>query len=128
MPDKSVRRILHNYRNLHPYQLRTVHSLSDRDEEIRLQFCRHFQGILTDNPDLRNNRLMRDEADFHFRGTISDTGQLQILTNLTSVPFMTQKSQFFVLFGPEESLDRTSLRMKTDRPSHSRRNVSRHDQ
>jgi hypothetical protein len=36
------RRILHNYRNQHPYQLQTVHALSDRNEELRLQFCRIF--------------------------------------------------------------------------------------
>jgi hypothetical protein len=43
-----------------------------------------------------------------------DTAQLQILMNFTSVPFMTQKLLFGVLYGPEESLDPTSLRMKMD--------------
>ena len=42
-----------------------------------------------------------------------DTGQLQILTNFTTVPFMTQKLLFDVLFGPEESLDPNSLWLKT---------------
>jgi hypothetical protein len=55
----SVRRILHSDLNLHPYTLQTVYSLNDRDEEFRLQFSRHFQGILTDNPDLPNKLLMR---------------------------------------------------------------------
>jgi hypothetical protein len=48
-----------------------------------------------------------------------DTDQLKILTNFANVPFMTQKLLFSVLFGPEESVDPTSLRMKTDKPSQS---------
>jgi hypothetical protein len=51
MSDMSVRRILHTDLNLHPHALQSVHSLTDRDEKVRLQFCRHFQGILTDNTD-----------------------------------------------------------------------------
>jgi len=43
-----------------------------------------------------------------------DTGQLQILMNFTSVPFMTKTLLFGVLYGLEESLDPTSLRMKMD--------------
>jgi hypothetical protein len=45
----------------------------------------------------------------------SDTRQLQILTNFTNVLFMTQKLLFGVLFGPQESVDPTSLSMKTDK-------------
>jgi len=47
----------------------------------------------------------------------SDTRELQILTNFTNVPFMTQKLLFVVLFGPQESVDPTSLSMKTDKTS-----------
>jgi hypothetical protein len=43
-----------------------------------------------------------------------DTGQLQILMNFTSGPFMTQQLLFGVLYGPQESLDPASLRMKMD--------------
>jgi hypothetical protein len=53
-----------------------------------------------------------------------DIRQLQILTNFTIVPFMTQTLLFGVLFGPEEYLDPTYLRMKTDKPSLSYRNVT----
>ena len=53
-----------------------------------------------------------------------DTGQLQILINFTIVPFITQKLHFGVLFGPEESLDPTSLRMKMDKPSQSHHNIT----
>jgi hypothetical protein len=42
-----------------------MHSSSYRDKEVRLQLCRLFQGILIENPDLRNNLLMSDEEDFH---------------------------------------------------------------
>jgi len=52
-----------------------------------------------------------------------DAHQLQILMNVTSAPFMTQKLLFDVVFGPEESLDPTSLRMKADKPSLSYRNI-----
>ena len=53
-----------------------------------------------------------------------DTGQLQILTNFINAPLMTQKLPHGVLFGPEESLDLTSLRIKTEKPSQSHRNVT----
>jgi hypothetical protein len=48
-----------------------VHTLSDRNKEICLQFRRHFQGILPENPDLPNNLLMGDEAHFHLRGIVN---------------------------------------------------------
>jgi hypothetical protein len=48
-----------------------VYSLSDRDKEVRLKFCRHFEEILTENPDLPNKLLMRDEAYFHLNGTVN---------------------------------------------------------
>ena len=53
-----------------------------------------------------------------------DTGQLQILTNFIIAPLMTQKLPYGVLFGPGESLDSTSLRMKTEKPSQSHRNIT----
>jgi hypothetical protein len=53
-----------------------------------------------------------------------DALQLQILMNVTNAPFMTHKLLFGVLFGPEESLDPTSLRMKTDKPSLSYRSIT----
>jgi hypothetical protein len=39
---------------------------------IRLQFSHHFQGILTENPDLPNNLLMSDMADFHLHGIVNN--------------------------------------------------------
>jgi len=53
-----------------------------------------------------------------------DSGLLQILMNITNVPFMSQNLPFGLLFGPEQSLDPTSLRMKTDKPSQSHLNVT----
>jgi len=52
-----------------PTQTANVHSLSDRNKEVGLQFCRHFQGIMPENPDLPNNHLMGDEAHFYMHGT-----------------------------------------------------------
>jgi hypothetical protein len=39
---------------------------------MRLQFCRQFVGILTENPDLPNKLLMSDEAHFHLHGTVNE--------------------------------------------------------
>ena len=71
MFDMSVRRILHSDLSLHPYKLQVVHALSNRDREMRLQFCRQFVGILTENPDLPNKFLMSDEAHFHLHGIVN---------------------------------------------------------
>ena len=38
---------------------------------MRLKFCHHFEEILTENPDLPNKLLMRDEAYFHLNGTVN---------------------------------------------------------
>ena len=48
----------------------------------------------------------------------------QILTNFINAPLMIRKLQYGALFGPEESLDPTSWRMKTEKPSQSHRNVT----
>jgi hypothetical protein len=48
-----------------------VHFFSDWDKEVCLQICCQFQGILTENPDLPNNLLMSDEANFHLHGTVN---------------------------------------------------------
>jgi len=83
--------------------VQTVHSLSDRDKEVRLQFC-HFQGILPENPDLPNI-LMSEKAHFHWQGTVNKQNfQYWLAANITNVPFMTRKLLLGLLFGPEESL------------------------
>jgi len=48
-----------------------VHALSNRDREMRLQFCHQFVGISTENPDLPNIILMSDVAHFHLHGTVT---------------------------------------------------------
>ena len=48
-----------------------MHALSNRDRKMRLQFCRQFVGILTENPDTLNKLLMSDEAHFHLHGTVN---------------------------------------------------------
>jgi len=70
MSDRSVRHILHSDLNLHPYKLQSVHSLSDRDKEVRSQFC-YFQGILPKNPDLPNYLLMSEEAHFYLHDIVN---------------------------------------------------------
>jgi len=71
MSGRSVWCILHSDLNLHAYKLQTVHSLSDRDKEVHLQFFRYRQGMLTENPDLPNNLLLSSEARFHMHSTIN---------------------------------------------------------
>ena len=65
MSDRSVWRILHTDLNLHPYKLQILHSLSDRDKRVSLQFGHHFQALLTENPDLLNNLLTSDKTHFY---------------------------------------------------------------
>jgi AraC-like DNA-binding protein len=72
MSDSSVRRILRSDLNLRPYKLQVVYALRDRDKEVRLQFCRHFRGILTENPDLPNNLMMSNEELFHVHCRVSN--------------------------------------------------------
>ena len=45
--------------------------LSNRDREMRLQFCRKFVAILIENLDLPNKLLTSDEAHFTFHGTVN---------------------------------------------------------
>jgi len=128
MSDRSVRRILRSDLNLHPYKLQVVHALSNRDREMRLQFCGQFAGMLTENPDLPNKLLMSDEAHFHLHGTVNKQNfrnwSAANLTNFINAQLTTQKLPYGALFRPEESLDPTSLRMKTEKPSRSHRNVT----
>jgi hypothetical protein len=48
-----------------------VNSLSNRNKDIRLKFCPHFQRLLPENPDLPNKLLLSDEVHFHFHGTVN---------------------------------------------------------
>ena len=45
MSDKSALSIVRSDLSLHPYKLQAVNALSDRDREMRLQFCRQFVRI-----------------------------------------------------------------------------------
>jgi hypothetical protein len=51
--------------------MQSVHSLSDRDKKVRLQFCRHFHGILNETPAVPNSLLMSEEAHFHLHDTVN---------------------------------------------------------
>jgi len=45
--------------------------LIERDKEVRSQSCRHFHGILPENPALPTNLLMSEEVHFHLHGTVN---------------------------------------------------------
>jgi hypothetical protein len=104
-----------------------VHSLVDRNKEIRLQICGNFYFFFTEDPDLPNKLLMIDEAHFHLHGTINKQNlRYWPAANpyeLHQRPFMIQNLQFGVLFGSEELLDPNSLRMK-NKPSQLHRNIT----
>jgi hypothetical protein len=123
MSNSCVWCILHCDLNLHPYILQIVHSLSDRAREVCFQFCCQFQSTLTEDPNLPNNHLMTDEACSHVHGTVNKQNlwyrSAAKCYELHQCPFMTQTLQFGVLFGPEESRDPTSYRMKMDQLSQS---------
>jgi hypothetical protein len=105
-----------------------MRSLSDRDKEVRMKFCCQFQGILTANPERPNNLLMSDETHFHLRGTVNKQNFPYWSPvkpyELHQRPRYDPKLPFDVLFGPEESLDATTLGMKTDKPSESHHSVT----
>ena len=71
LSERSARRILRSDLSLHPYKLQVEYALSNRDREMRLQFCRKFVGILSENTDLPNKLLMSDDAHFHLHGTVN---------------------------------------------------------
>jgi hypothetical protein len=99
-----------------------VHALRNRDREKHLQFCRQFVEVLTENPDLPNKLLMSDEAYFHLRGTVNK--QNFRYWSAVNPQELHQRPTYGALFGPEESLDPTSLRMKTEKPPQSHRNLT----
>ena len=71
---------------------------------------------------------MSDEAHFHLHVTVNKQNfrywSTANLHELHQRPLMTQNLPYGALFGPEASLDPTSLRMKTEKPSQSHRNVT----
>jgi hypothetical protein len=101
----SVRPILHCDVSLRPYKLQTVHSLGNREKEEHLQFRHHFQGILTEIPDLPDKILISDEAVLHLHDTVSEQNfRYSSSANpheLHQRPLYDPKVTFSVLFGPE---------------------------
>jgi hypothetical protein len=118
MSDRYVWRILHTDLNLHTYKLQILHSLGDWDKQVSLQLVIIFKQYwlkfqtcwTTFSWTMRHIFICVAQL---ISQTI-DTAQLQILMNFASVPFMTQNLLCGVLYGPEESLDPTTLRMKMD--------------
>jgi len=96
--------------------LQTVHSLSDLDKE--LQFFHQFHEILTENPGLPNDLLKSGKEHFNLHRTVNKQNfRYWSAANphkLHQCPFITKKLAFGVLYGPDKSMDSTSLRMKTD--------------
>ena len=128
MSHRSVWHVLHSDLNLHPYKLQIVHSLINQDKEVACNFVISFREYWLKIQTFWTTFWWVMRHIFICMAQLIsrtfDTGQLQILTNITNAHFMSQKLSFGVLFGPEESLDPTSLRMKTDNPSQSHLNVT----
>jgi hypothetical protein len=89
--------------------------LSDLDKD--LQFFYQFHGILTEKPGLPNNLPKSDKEHRNLRRTVNKQN-FQYWSaakphKLHQCPFITKKLPFGVLYGHGESIDPTSLGMKT---------------
>jgi len=69
MSDRTLRRILHEDLNFHPYKMVMVQAINDLDIVNRKNLCEVLLNA-QDNDDL-NHVLMTDEANFHFCGNVS---------------------------------------------------------
>ena len=69
MSDRTVRRILHEGVNFHPYKLVMVQAINDQDTGNRKTVCAVLLNAL-DNDDL-DHVLMTDEANFHLCGNVN---------------------------------------------------------
>jgi len=68
MSDRTVRRILHEDLNFHPYKMVMVQALNDQYNVNRKTLSEVLLNAL-DNDDL-NHILMTDEANFHLCGNV----------------------------------------------------------
>ena len=69
--NRTLRRILHDDLNLHPYKIQVVQALNPEDYGIRVGFCEHMLQLLEDDPQLIHNLWMIDEAHFHLSGYVN---------------------------------------------------------
>ncbi|KAJ4432951.1 hypothetical protein ANN_15208 [Periplaneta americana] len=67
LSNRSLRRILQQDLNFHPYKMVMVHELKDCDMGNRLRFVKQFLEILSNNIVL----LVLDEAHFHLSGGVN---------------------------------------------------------
>jgi hypothetical protein len=91
MSDRSVWRILHNEQNLHPYKLQIVHSFGTKRYACNfvISFREYWLKIQTSRTTCWEMRhIFSCMAQLISRAF--DTGQVQILTNFTNAPLMTQ--------------------------------------
>jgi len=104
--------------------------LASISRSLRRSACKHAQALRMSDRNVW--RILRSDLSLHpyklqvvhALSRTFDTGQLQILMNFINAPLMTQKLPYGALFGPEESLDPTSLRMKTEKPPQSHHNIT----
>ena len=88
LSDRSVRRILHNDLNFHPYKIAIVQELTDRDmANRRISSEQHLEMQKDDG--VINTVLMTDEEHFHLSGYVNKqsiaTGHLKIHKRSISV-------------------------------------------
>ena len=69
MSDRTVRRILLEDLNFHPYKMVMFQAINDQDTVNRRPLCKVLLNAL-DNDDL-NHVLMKDEANFHLCGNVN---------------------------------------------------------
>jgi len=119
----SVRCIMRSALGLHLNKLQVVHALSNRVERCACNFVVSLWKYWLKIQTCRTNFWWVMRYIFicmvQLISKTFDTDQLQVLTNFINAPLMTKYLPYGALFGPEKSLDPTSLRMKTEKPSQS---------
>lgn len=71
LSDRTVRRILHEDLNFHPYKILCVQELQPTDYGIRLAFCETILEKIESNEIALDSILMTDEAHFYLNGDVN---------------------------------------------------------
>ena len=71
VPTTSVLRIMKNLLNLHPYKIKRVQELKDRDLPTRLKFAERCLELMDADPTWLQRILWTDEAHFYLHGGVN---------------------------------------------------------
>jgi hypothetical protein len=68
---RTVRRILHEDLNFHPFKIQVVQQLLPRDLNQRSECCRKLLQMIERTPQFLDHLIMVDEAHFHINGYVN---------------------------------------------------------